>query len=413
MPQNWKTYKLSDFIEMNPKVHLKTGQEYSFVEMKDLDANNKYVLPSILKELKGGAKFQNGDTLFARITPCLENGKICQVKGLKNNLGFGSTEFLVFRGKEIVSDSDFVFYLSRTPEFRTFAEANMIGTSGRQRVAKEAFGNLEMKLPPLPEQTAIASILSALDDKIELNLQMNKTLEEMAMALYKHWFVDFGPFKDGKFVDSELGKIPEGWEVKKIKEFGDIICGKTPSKKDESNFSESGFPFIKIPDMHGKVFVSETTEKISDTGHKTQLNKLLPEGCINVSCIATVGLVSINAFPSHTNQQINSINPFRKSYTYFLYSTMIHLKDRFLNEASGGSATLNMNTSTFSNIIILAPEEIELITFDTVVTSLYEKIRGNLFENQTLILQRDSLLPKLISGEIRVKDVEKLIIESK
>ena len=93
----------------------------------------------------------------------------------------------------------------------------MIGTSGRQRMAKEAFQNLELEIPPLPEQKAIAQILSAIDDKIENNLAINKTLEEMAMALYKHWFVDFGPFQDGAFVESELGEIPEGWEVKTIR----------------------------------------------------------------------------------------------------------------------------------------------------------------------------------------------------
>src|SRR5574344_2113493 len=101
----WKIYKLGDFAEINPKIALKQGLEYSFVEMKDLDTTYKYVLPSTKKELKGGSKFQNGDTLFARITPCLENGKICQVKNLENNLGFGSTEFLVFRGRKNVSDS--------------------------------------------------------------------------------------------------------------------------------------------------------------------------------------------------------------------------------------------------------------------------------------------------------------------
>lgn len=97
----WKTYKLGDFAEINPRISLKQGKEYSFVEMKDLDATFKYVSPSTKKELKGGAKFQNGDTLFARITPCLENGKICQVKNLENNLGFGSTEFLVLEEKKI------------------------------------------------------------------------------------------------------------------------------------------------------------------------------------------------------------------------------------------------------------------------------------------------------------------------
>jgi len=226
----WKEYKLSDFIEINPKVTLKSGSKNSFVEMKDLSESQKFVLPSQLKEIKGGARFQNFDTLFARITPCLQNGKICQVKGLKNSIGFGSTEFLVFRGKEGISNTDFVYYLSRYDVVRKFAEQNMIGTSGRQRVSKDAFENIELLLPDLPTQTAIAEILSSLDDKIELNNKINQELETLAQTLFKQWFIDFEfpnengePYKSsgGEMVDSELGEIPKGWFVGKFE--GSIV----------------------------------------------------------------------------------------------------------------------------------------------------------------------------------------------
>lgn len=148
MRNNWKEYKFSDFVEINPKVLLKKSEEYSFVEMKDLTESKKYVSPSRKKTLTGGARFKNGDTLFARITPCLENGKISQVKELENEVGFGSTEFLVFRGKKDVSHSDFIFYLSLTDDVRNFAEQNMVGTSGRQRVGWQAFDNLSLNANP-------------------------------------------------------------------------------------------------------------------------------------------------------------------------------------------------------------------------------------------------------------------------
>ena len=144
---------------------MKSGFEHSFVEMKNLSESQKFVLPSQLKETKGGASVQNFDTLFARITPCLQNGKICQVKGLDNSLGFGSTEFLVFRGKEGISNTDLVYYLSKYDVVRKFAEQNMIGTSGRQRVSKDAFENIELLLPSLLTQTAIAEILSTKKSK--------------------------------------------------------------------------------------------------------------------------------------------------------------------------------------------------------------------------------------------------------
>ena len=176
----WEKYKLGEFVEINPRVPLKQGNEYSFVEMKDLDAMLKYVSPSAKKELKGGSKFENRDTLFARITPCLENGKICQVKNLENNIGFGSTEFLVFRGKESISDTDFVYYLTKSDYVKNNAIQMMTGTSGRQRVEKSALENLEIIVPDFVTQSQIAQILTSFDDKIELLGQMNQTLETMA-----------------------------------------------------------------------------------------------------------------------------------------------------------------------------------------------------------------------------------------
>ena len=186
----WKEYKFSDFVTLNPTVSLKGAEEYSFVEMKDLQDGNKFCFPSAKRKTSSGARFQEKDTLFARITPCLENGKICQVKGLENGIGFGSTEFLVFRGKENVSENDFVFYLSRWEEVRRFAESNFEGTSGRQRVNKNCFDNLFLELPYYSEQIQIASILSSLDDKIDLLHRQNKTLEQLAETLFRQWFVE-------------------------------------------------------------------------------------------------------------------------------------------------------------------------------------------------------------------------------
>ena len=149
---DWKEYRFSDFALINPSVKIPKENKSSFVEMKDLTDGKRYCEPSQERALGGGSRFENGDTLFARITPCLENGKICQVRNLKNNVGFGSTEFHVLRGKENISDSNFIFYLSRWREVRDHAEKNFDGTSGRQRVPKQAFDDLILNLPSLPEQ---------------------------------------------------------------------------------------------------------------------------------------------------------------------------------------------------------------------------------------------------------------------
>ncbi len=403
MLENWKTYTVSDFIDINPKIPLKKGEKYSFVEMKDLDPNNKYVSPTVSKELKGGARFQNGDTLFARITPCLENGKICQVKDLENNLGFGSTEFLVFRGKRTISDSDFIFYLSRTPIFRKFSEAKMIGTSGRQRVAKDAFENLELLLPSLSEQNSIASILSALDDKIELNLQMNKTLEEMAMALYKHWFVDFGAFQEGEFVDSELGEIPKGWEVRTIEELYNTTSGGTPSRKKPEYYNDGDINWVKSKELYGN-FIIDTEEKINHLGLKKSSAKILPPKSVLLAMYgATVGESSILSIEATCNQAICAILEKELSFIYvFLYLRIF--KTDILNKATG-SAQQNISQQIIKNISIISPP-VGLKVFDEL-EKYYALIEQNVFENQTLTQLRDTLLPKLISGEVRVKDVEK------
>ena len=184
--RGWKECLFSEFVEIAPQVKLNNGSVYSFIEMADLSENSKYCVSKETRTFNGsGTRFEEKDTLFARITPCLENGKICQVRGLLNNKAFGSTEFHVFRGKTGISDTDFVFYLSRWNEVRDFAEANLHGTSGRQRVPKESFDNLLLNLPSLPEQRAIAGVLSSLDDKIDLLHRQNKTLEGIAESLWR------------------------------------------------------------------------------------------------------------------------------------------------------------------------------------------------------------------------------------
>ncbi|CAM1350892.1 restriction endonuclease subunit S [Tenacibaculum ascidiaceicola] len=402
MPNNWNTYNLFDFIDINPRMKFNSSEEYPFVEMKDLNPNSRKVLPSATKKLKGGAKFQNGDTLFARITPCLQNGKICQVKGLKNNKGFGSTEFLVFRGKENISDNDFVYYLSREPFVRQFAESNMIGTSGRQRIAKEAFQNLKLELPPLPEQKAIANILSVIDDKIENNLAINKTLEDMAMALYKHWFVDFGPFQDGEFVESELGMIPKDWEVKRIKDFGDTVTGKTPSKKFPEHFGKE-MAFVTPTDFknYGK-HILNANRSISILGIEKHKKNIIPVNSIIVTCIGSdMGKVAISKTSCLTNQQINSLKC--KNY-HFMYCFFVHNYSLLKRLAGDGTTMPIINKSSFENIEILYPRKDILDDFEKKVMPFDEQILINTKENQTLTELRDTLLPKLISGEVRLKE---------
>jgi type I restriction enzyme S subunit len=408
MPKNWKTYNLFDFIDINPRMKFNSSEEYSFVEMKDLDPSSRRVLPSNIKKLKGGAKFQNGDTLFARITPCLQNGKICQVKGLKNNKGFGSTEFLVFRGKENVSDNDFVYYLSREPFVRQFAESNMIGTSGRQRVAKESFQNLELKLPPLKEQTQIANILSAIDDKIENNLATNKTLEDMAMALYKHWFVDFGPFQDGEFVESELGLIPKDWKVKRLDDICDkIYSGGTPKTK-ESSYWNGDIPWLSSGETRNK-FINSTDKYITELGLNKSSARMANRSDTVIASAGqgkTRGQTSLLFIDTSVNQSVIILRA-NKNYIFpeTLFVDLSLRYDEFRMISDSYSTRGSLTTKLLGSQIKLVLPQVELQKeFNNELVLMYDQINSNLQENQSLTKLRDTLLPKLINGEVRLKE---------
>ena len=185
----------SQAVQVNPATLLKRGENYPFVDMAAVNPDSRSAYQSEIRPFKGsGSRFQHGDTLMARITPCLENGKIARYsapEGTKE--GHGSTEFIVIRGRDGVTDNDFAYYLTQWEEVRNYAIGQMTGTSGRQRVPAESLNHLVVPIPPLEEQKAIAHVLGTLDDKIELNRRMNRTLEEMARAIFQDLFVDFGP----------------------------------------------------------------------------------------------------------------------------------------------------------------------------------------------------------------------------
>ena len=297
------------------------------------------------------------------------------------------------------NDPKFLYYLCQTMPFANFGGGSAVPTLNRNHIHP-----LETKIPvKVEDQRRIASILSSLDRKIELNNKINADLEEMAQAIFKNWFVDFEPFKDGKFVDSELGMIPEGWKVGSLRDMGTIICGKTPSKAN-SNYYGGNIPFIKIPDMHGNVFVEISEDRLTEQGSLSQIKKLIPPYSLMVSCIATVGLVSINTKPSHTNQQINTIIPYSKSALFYLYQHIKNNEEHLKNMGRGGTTTLNVNTKSFSNIRLLIPSEIALLQFHEIVEGIFKKIELNMQESRTLSLLRDTLLPRLMSGELEVPE---------
>ena len=382
----WKEYKFSDFVEINPSVKIPKGIPVSFVEMKDLDSSVRYCESSQKKELTGGSRFINGDTLFARITPCMENGKICQVRNLENGFGFGSTEFHILRGKDGVSDKDFVYYLSRWDEVRDHAEHNMEGSSGRQRVPKQAFDSLFLSLPPLPTQRRIASILSSLDDKIDLLHRENATLEQMAETLFRQWFV----------VEAK-----EEWEEGKLTDSIKLIGGGTP-KTTEKNYWNGNVCWLSGGDIanNHKGFASDSEKHISEIGLNNSAAKLLPENALVVSARGTVGKYCLLSKPMAFSQSNYGILPMFEDCYFFTYLLVAYNIDE-LQSAAYGSVFDTITTKTFDGVSVTLPQnQEEIVSFEKKVSPYFEKIKKNQKQIQTLIQTRDGLLPRLMNKEI-------------
>ncbi len=230
------------------------------------------------------------------------------------------------------NDERFVYYFFKAFDFTPYNSG-----SAQSSLNRNYLYPVPIQVPPLQTQRKIAAILSAYDDLIENNMRRIEILEEMARSLYREWFVNFRfpGHEQVKMVDSELGLIPEGWDVKKLVELGEIITGKTPSKKVPEYFGDY-MPFIKTPDMHGNIFCIQAGEYLSELGVASQKNKIIPANSLCVSCIGTAGIVSITSVISQTNQQINSIILHEQLNREFLYFALRSLKEIINQYGSNG-----------------------------------------------------------------------------
>ena len=438
--------KITDGSHQSPKED-PTG--YPMVSVKDMTefgfdlSKAKHISKNDFEKLvKQGCKPEVDDILIAKDGSVMKH--IFRVRNADNIVLLSSIAILR-PNKEIVYP-DFLVYSLKNNRVKEDILNNYVSGSGVPRIVLKDFKKVELDIPNLNLQINISKKLRSLDDKIQLNTQINQTLEQIAHALFKSWFVNFDPVRakvqaisDGlsleqaelaamqaisgktpeeltalsqaepdryaelaetakafpcEMVEVDGVEMPKGWNLKALSDLGQIICGKTPSKSNKE-FYGNDVPFIKIPDMHNQVFITQTTDNLSVAGANSQSKKYIPPKSICVSCIATVGLVSMTSKPSHTNQQINSIIPNDEKTSEFLYlslkqpSMTKYLKDL----ASGGSATLNLNTSTFSKIEIITPSKEIIDIFHNKVFYTFEKVLSNSIENKRLAEIRDLLLP--------------------
>ena len=384
--EEWKECKLSDICNYGKdRIEVSSLDNSNYISTENMLPNRAGITTATtLPTGEYTPSFEIDDTLVSNIRPYFK-------KIWKATFSGGcSADVLVFKAKENVS-KEYLYYVLADDEFFKYSMTTSKGTK-MPRGDKTSIMNYPIKLPPLSTQQKIAAILSSLDDKIELNNKINTNLEQQAQDLFKNWFVDFEPFG---------GKMPEGWKVGVISDFGNVICGKTPSTKIKDYYGNE-IPFITIPDMHNSVYACYTERYLSVKGAQSQESKNLPPNSICVSCIATPGLVVLTDRISQTNQQINSIVPNENVSLYYIYLTLKNLSETIKMLGSSGSTTSNLNKEQFSKIQITIPNNEVMKKFESFVQPMFEKIRSLQKEDYKLVTIRDTLLPKLMNEEIEV-----------
>lgn len=423
MPINWKTYKLSEVTsKIGSGATPRGGQEaykssgislirsqnvldftFSTNGLAFIDDEQASKLNNVIIEENDVLLNITGDSV----------ARVCKVPS-KYLPARVNQHVAIVRADSSILNSEFLKYslLEKTNKDKLLTLASAGAT--RNAITKSMIENFEIVLPELQEQKSIASILSTIDDKIENNLAINKTLEEMAMALYKHWFVDFGPFQDCEFVESELGKIPKGWEIKIFSELYEVKKGLSYKSKF---YSDKGIPMInlKCVDRNGGfrydgvkyydgdykrqhvVLPGDLLVAMTDlTQDRTVLGSPLIAPDLNTSSdvIASLDISILKQIQSETSH----LNLF------FYYQMRTHKYHEYILGYGNGSTVMHLDKKGLLDYTCFLPSNDVLEKFNELVSNLRNRIELNIKENQTLTQLRDTLLPKLISGEVRLKE---------
>ena len=396
MKSEWKTIRAADFMEFNPRMNLKKGTIATKISMDKLQPYTKKIPETEQAEFSGGTKFSNSDTIMARITPCLENGKTAFVDCLnKDEVAFGSTEFIVLRAKPGVSDAQFVYYLATSPEFRQVAIKSMVGSSGRQRVQQPVLENLELVVPELPKQKRIGGFLAAIDDKIALNAKINDNLEQQAVALFKSWFVDFSLFG---------GTVPENWEDTTLENITTLITrGIAPKYSDNSDQTVVNQKCIRNHTIDLSLARTHTPKAINEKWLK--FGDLL----INSTGDGTLGRVAQVWFAPKAltvDSHVTIVRPAREELIFYIGLWGILHEKEIESLHTGSTGQTELPRDRVKMLKLLLPDNISLSRFNSIIAPMASTIISNQEENQKLASLRDTLLPKLMSGEIDVSSIQ-------
>ena len=401
----WKEYKLEDVtINYNSKRiplsskerELRQGKYPYYGAQGVIDFIDKFIFEGqYLLVAEDGANLETRNEDIARLT--------------KNQEQFWVNNHAHILRSNENSDIRYIKYFLNKSDLSGY-----ITGSAQPKLNKANLNSIRMVLPPFEEQKAIARILSTLDEKIEVNNQINKTLENMAQAIFKQWFVDFEfpnedgePYKSsgGEMVESEFGMIPKGWEVKKSSDIANINIGKTPPRKEKKCFTldPDDYKWISIKDLgNSGAYIFDSSEYLTKESIEKYNVKVVPDNTVVLSFKLTIGRVSITCGQMTTNEAIAHFNLNSKSKitTEYLY---LYLKSFDYGKLGNTSSIANaVNSKIIKSMPIIVPDNKTIKTFSEVMESVFSKIKYTIKQSDKLIEIRDSLLPKLMSGEIRV-----------
>ena len=383
----WVMKKMKDIADFNPRESLAKGVVAKKVAMDKLQPFCRDIPGYEMEPFSGGTKFRNGDTIMARITPCLENGKTAKVAVLdEGEVGFGSTEYIVFRAKDGI-DEDFIYYLVCSPLVREPAIKSMVGSSGRQRVQTDVVQNLEIMVPDYEEQKQISGILKSLDDKIVANTEVNKNLLEQAQSIFTQEFL-------------MLDRIPDGWQESSLLGIADYLNGLAMQKyrpKDD----EQGLPVLKIKELR---------QGSCDFNSELCSPSIKPEYIVHDGDVifSWSGSLLVDLWCGGTcglNQHLFKVT----SSTYdkwFYYAWTNHHLQKFAAIAADMATTMgHIKREELSKAEVLIPSQSDYDRIGGLLAPLYDLIIANRIENRKLASLRDELLPQLMSGQLDVSEV--------
>ncbi len=418
--EEWKEYNLGQLIELKNGVAFKSSefieQGVPVIKIKNVKPNrillddlsfvshesslNKKcfdILPTdILITMTGNRKDGGADSwvgkvaLFNHTGKYLLNQRVSAIRVKDNSL----------------VDYVYLSYLLSGWDAQLYFVNHSNSSGGQANISPDIVYNYAVSLPPLSVQYKISSILKSLDDKIEVNRRINENLEQQAQALFKSWFVDFEPFKDQPFIESELGMIPQGWKVQEAQEVFEINIGKTPPRKEQEWFSENNEDnvWVSIADMGAcGMFISDSSEYLTNDAIKRFNIQMVERNSILLSFKLTVGRVAIADTKLTTNEAIARFILPQEDYREFLY---LYLKQyKYCNLGSTSSIATAVNSKTIKGMRLLFPSPIIISDFSRNVKPLFDMIGTLLNESRRLAELRDTLLPRLMSGEIDVNEI--------